>query len=338
MLWALCCEKLIRTECIRCLPEWSETRSCAAGAARKEVLELRAHREKASSALASAQQQITDLTRALTDARAMPDKSQVASTLEVLRRHLDHPAAHVFAHVAATYICMHPAEPQQEAMHDVQGEEQSAALYEGRMTESAHVARSEATSGELSLPGTPQRSAVSLQARHLILAMREISEAYTSTSLRIAWHMSMSGKTWPWVCTHHCAGAKILSDIFGEACLPARHGAGAAKTVHSFIESSTDKHDCVSNLLQEAAAVTRSQAARKQVHGHTVSVSLVSDSDEEHQPEAVQEATSSPSLHVHLRVQQDEQPASEQQLRSQLLEQQQLCEALENRSVKARHR
>jgi len=83
--------------------------------------------------------------------------------------------------------------------------------------------------------------------------------------------------------------------------------------------------------------VTRSQAARKQVHGHTVSVSLVSDSDDEHQPEAFQEATSSPSLHVHLRVQQDEQPASEQQLRSQLLEQQQLCEALQNRSVKAGH-
>ncbi len=37
-------------------------------------------------------------------------------------------------------------------------------LYEERMLDSAHMAQSEATSGELSLPSTPQRSAVSLQA------------------------------------------------------------------------------------------------------------------------------------------------------------------------------
>ena len=76
--------------------------------------------------------------------------------------------------------------------------------------------------------------------------------------------------------------------------------------------------------------MTRSQAARQYVHGHTVSVSLLSDSEDEHRPD---EAVSSPSVHVHLRVQQHEQPAAEQQLRGQLLEQQQLCEALQSRSV-----
>ncbi len=76
--------------------------------------------------------------------------------------------------------------------------------------------------------------------------------------------------------------------------------------------------------------MTRSQAARHRVQGHTVSVSLLSDSEDEQRPE---EAISSPSVHVHLRVQQHEQPASEQQLRSELLEQQQLCEALSSRSV-----
>lgn len=82
--------------------------------------------------------------------------------------------------------------------------------------------------------------------------------------------------------------------------------------------------------LQEAAAVTRSQASRHHVQGHTVSVSLLSDSEDEHRPD---EVASSPSVHVHLRVQQHEQPASEHQLASQLLEQQQLCEALQSRSV-----
>lgn len=47
------------------------------------MLELRAHKDRASTALAAAQQQITDLTRALTEAREVPDKSQMASTLEV---------------------------------------------------------------------------------------------------------------------------------------------------------------------------------------------------------------------------------------------------------------
>ena len=69
---------------------------------------------------------------------------------------------------------------------------------------------------------------------------------------------------------------------------------------------------------------------RHRVQGHTVSVSLLSDSEDEHRPE---EATSSPSVHVDLRLQQHEQPASVQQLRSQLLEQQQLREALQSRSV-----
>ena len=66
------------------------------------------------------------------------------------------------------------------------------------------------------------------------------------------------------------------------------------------------------------------------MQGHTVSVSLLSDSEDEHRPD---EATSSPSVHVHLEVQQNEQLVSEQQLRSQLLEQQLLCEALQSRSV-----
>ena len=47
---------------------------------------------------------------------------------------------------------------------EVQGQGESAMLYEERMLDSTHTAQSEATSGELSLPGTPQRSAVSLQA------------------------------------------------------------------------------------------------------------------------------------------------------------------------------
>ena len=84
------------------------------------------------------------------------------------------------------------------------------------------------------------------------------------------------------------------------------------------------------SALQEAAAVTRSQAARHHVQGHTVSVSLLSDSEDEHRPE---EVASSPSVHVNLRVQHHEQPASEHQLANQLLEQQQLCEALQSRSV-----
>ena len=57
----------------------------AVGAARREVLELQAHRERASTALAAAQQQIMVLTCALTEARAMPNKSQMASTQEVYR-------------------------------------------------------------------------------------------------------------------------------------------------------------------------------------------------------------------------------------------------------------
>ena len=74
--------------------------------------------------------------------------------------------------------------------------------------------------------------------------------------------------------------------------------------------------------------MTRSQAARNLVQGHTVSVSLLSDSDDDH----AHEATSLPSVHVHLRVH-DPEPASEEQLRNQLLEQQQLCEVLQTRSV-----
>ena len=47
-------------------------------------------------------------------------------------------------------------------------------LHEGHVPEDAHVAQSEATSGELSLPGTPQRSAVSLQASPQIFSYREV--------------------------------------------------------------------------------------------------------------------------------------------------------------------
>ena len=79
-------------------------------------------------------------------------------------------------------------------------------------------------------------------------------------------------------------------------------------------------------LLQEAAAVTRSQVAQNGVQGHTVSVSLLSDSDDEHRPDSGHEMTSDPSVHVHLRV---HQPASqEEQLRAQLRQQQQLAKAL----------
>lgn len=86
--------------------------------------------------------------------------------------------------------------------------------------------------------------------------------------------------------------------------------------------------------MQEAATVTRSQAARNRVQGHTVSVSLLSDSDDEHRPlDSALEAASSPSVHVHLTVQQQEQEASEEQLRSQQLEQQHLCEALQGRAA-----
>ena len=201
------------------------------------MLELRAHREKASSALASAQQQIIDLTCALTRARAMPDKSQVASTLEVLRRHLNHPAAHASAHIASSYLCKHPAEPQQEVMHDVQGEEQSAALYEGQMAESAHVARSEATSGEPSLPGTPQRSAVSLQARLLILATRETSEAHSSTLHRIACHLYIMQDLALGIVCINLLGQIFCLTFSGVARPPARHGAGSAKIVHLFLRA-----------------------------------------------------------------------------------------------------
>ena len=84
-------------------------------------------------------------------------------------------------------------------------------------------------------------------------------------------------------------------------------------------------------LLQEAAAVTRSQVAQNGVQGHTVSVSLLSDSDDEHRLDCGQEGTSSPSVHVHLRV---HQPASEdEQLRARLRQQQQLVQALGGRAA-----
>ena len=47
------------------------------------MLELRGHKDRASTALAAAQQQILHLTSALMEARDLPDKSQMASTLEV---------------------------------------------------------------------------------------------------------------------------------------------------------------------------------------------------------------------------------------------------------------
>ena len=62
---------------------WLTLGAYAVGAARREVLELRTHKERAATALAAAQQQITDLTSALAHAGALPDKSHVASTREV---------------------------------------------------------------------------------------------------------------------------------------------------------------------------------------------------------------------------------------------------------------
>ena len=47
------------------------------------MLELRAHKEKASGALASAQQQIVDLTCALTAARGASHKSEALLNQEV---------------------------------------------------------------------------------------------------------------------------------------------------------------------------------------------------------------------------------------------------------------
>ena len=77
--------------------------------------------------------------------------------------------------------------------------------------------------------------------------------------------------------------------------------------------------------------MTRSQVAQNGVQGHTVSVSLLSDSDDEHRPDSGHEMISDPSVHVHLRV---HQPASEEeQLRAQLRQQQQLAQALGSRAA-----
>ena len=75
--------------------------------------------------------------------------------------------------------------------------------------------------------------------------------------------------------------------------------------------------------------MTRSQVAQKGLQGHTVSVSLLSDSDDEHRPDRGHEMTSDPSVHVHLRVHQ--QASEEEQLRAQLRQQQQLVQALGGR-------
>ena len=77
--------------------------------------------------------------------------------------------------------------------------------------------------------------------------------------------------------------------------------------------------------------MTRSQVAHVGVQGHTVSVSLLSDSDDERRPDSGHEMTSDPSVHVHLRV---HQPASEEeQLRAQLRQQEQLVQALGGRAA-----
>ena len=77
--------------------------------------------------------------------------------------------------------------------------------------------------------------------------------------------------------------------------------------------------------------MTRSQVAQNGVQGHTVSVSLLSDSDDEHRPDSGHAMTSDPSVHVHLRV---HQPASEEeQLQAQLRQQQQLVQALSGRGA-----
>ena len=60
----------------------------AAGAARREVLELRGHKEKAAAALASAQRQIMDLTCMLTAGRAGSPKTQASRAQEVRGRHM----------------------------------------------------------------------------------------------------------------------------------------------------------------------------------------------------------------------------------------------------------
>ena len=119
--------------------------------------------------------------------------------------------------------------------------------------------------------------------------------------------------------------------VLSHSCNPPLHAMRLGEThvqMHGLCNNALHKF-AVLLLLQEAAAVTRSQVAQNEVQQHTVSVSLLSDSDDEHRPDSGQEAISHSSVHVHLRV---HQPASEEeQLQSQLRQQQQLAQALGGR-------